>query len=115
MFEVLTGKPPLEAASATALAVAHLSKEPGKASELALWVSAVYASLYEHDEALEWLAKIDDPAIRERRRAEILVKENRWQEAATAARIACEAAPDSLAAHVLLLRSLIRPKNTFPL
>ncbi|MBW2457750.1 MAG: tetratricopeptide repeat protein, partial [Deltaproteobacteria bacterium] len=41
LFEVLTGKPPLEEKTATELAVAHLSKEPGKASKLAPrgWVS----------------------------------------------------------------------------
>ena len=35
LFETMTGKPPLEEATATDLAVAHLSKQPAKASELA--------------------------------------------------------------------------------
>jgi tetratricopeptide (TPR) repeat protein len=35
LFEVLTGKPPLEEATATAAAVAHLSKTPPKAKETA--------------------------------------------------------------------------------
>jgi tetratricopeptide (TPR) repeat protein len=41
LFEVLTGKPPLQEQSATDLAVAHLSKEPPRATELAPrgWVS----------------------------------------------------------------------------
>lgn len=47
LFEVLTGKPPLEEATATDLAVAHLSKEPGDASELGPrgWVSKELAAL----------------------------------------------------------------------
>ncbi len=41
LFEVLTGKPPLEEATAADLAVAHVAKQPAKASELAPkgWVS----------------------------------------------------------------------------
>lgn len=35
LFEILTGRPPLEARTATELAVAHLSRKPGKASDAA--------------------------------------------------------------------------------
>jgi tetratricopeptide (TPR) repeat protein len=47
MFELLTGKPPLEEATAADLAVAHVAKQPAKASELAPkgWVSETISEL----------------------------------------------------------------------
>ncbi len=47
LFEVLTGKPPLEEPTAADLAVAHVAKQPAKASELAPkgWVTEALSDL----------------------------------------------------------------------
>ncbi len=47
LFEILTGKPPLEEPTATDLAVAHLSKEPRRAADIAPrgWVSDELSAL----------------------------------------------------------------------
>jgi serine/threonine protein kinase/Flp pilus assembly protein TadD len=60
-----------------------LSRAPLK-DEAALGVAEIYGSLEENDEALSWVAKIEDERLRERSRAVFLVKTGRWAEACTA-------------------------------